>query len=76
MMHYLYVNESEESVSLHLGQDHKWKCQGNPGISYWNVRHWGLRMYCIDSAGVPDSHDAHAFYCSCKLGPSRKGGPF
>ncbi len=22
-----------------------------------------LRMYCIDRAGVPESHDAHAFYC-------------
>ncbi len=20
-------------------------------------------MYCIDGAGVPESHDAHAFYC-------------
>ena len=22
-----------------------------------------LRMYCIDRARVPESHDAHAFYC-------------
>ncbi len=22
-----------------------------------------LRMYCIDRAGVPESHDAHAFDC-------------
>ncbi len=22
-----------------------------------------LRMYCIDRAGVPESHDAHAFFC-------------
>ncbi len=22
-----------------------------------------LRMYCIDRAGVPESHDAHAFHC-------------
>ncbi len=22
-----------------------------------------LRMYCIDRVGVPESHDAHAFYC-------------
>ncbi len=24
---------------------------------------WLLRMYCIDRAGVPESHDAHAFHC-------------
>ncbi len=22
-----------------------------------------LRMYCIDRAGMTESHDAHAFYC-------------
>ncbi len=22
-----------------------------------------LRMYCIDRAGVPETHDAHAFHC-------------
>ena len=22
-----------------------------------------LRMYCIDRAGVPENHDAHAFHC-------------
>ncbi len=22
-----------------------------------------LRMYCIDRAGVPETHDAHSFHC-------------
>ncbi len=25
--------------------------------------HTLLRMYCIDRAGVPETHDAHAFHC-------------
>ncbi len=28
-----------------------------------NEKIFALRMYCIDRAGVPESHDAHAFYC-------------
>ncbi len=28
-----------------------------------NMLTQGLRMYCIDRAGVPESQDPHAFYC-------------
>ncbi len=32
---------------------------------HWETckKYWGLRMYCIDMPGVPESHDACVFHC-------------